>query len=445
MAGIAALLDQKTGVIQGTLNPTLYALATSTPSAFHDTTVASSGVSSCSVSTASMCNNSVPLLGGIVQQGYLVGTGYDEVTGLGSLDVGAFLNRDSRTAGPLSSIGANPPAVNVGNLSTVTVTLSAGAPAGGAVVTLSSSDPTAFPVPASVTVASGLSTFSFNVQAGTVSASTGVTLWATYNGVTRQGTVTVNPVGVNATFTVTGVGIAVTAGATAGNSSAIVITPRNGFAGSVVLTAQVTNGASGAVNLPTVSFGATTPVNITVGNTGEAIMTITTTASSTTSCVASNEPGRGIPWYAEGGAVLACVLIFGIRPKRRRLRALLGALILLAVLAGGVDGMRRKQIYGMQPPCCSRDDDGRLYDHGDRNFRLACGDGDRRVDRTLVRDSKKRPHLYREMRPFCIHANYFCVSVVMPTGPRSPEGSNGESALYGAKSVNVYFFTAYDC
>ncbi len=28
------------------------------------------------------------------------------------------------------------------------------------------------------------------------------------------------------------------------------------------------------------------------------------------------------------------------------------------------------------------------------------------------------------------------------TGPSSPEGSSGESALYGAKSLNVYFFTA---
>ncbi len=110
MAGIAALLDQKTGAAQGTLNPTLYSLATSTPSAFHDTTVASSGVSSCSASTASMCNNSVPSgNGGATQAGYLVGTGYDEVTGLGSLDVGVFLN--SYTIGPTIKVLATPPSL----------------------------------------------------------------------------------------------------------------------------------------------------------------------------------------------------------------------------------------------------------------------------------------------------------------------------------------------
>ncbi len=107
MAAIAALLDQKAGAAQGSLNPTLYAVATTTPSAFHDTTVASSGVSSCSVSTASICNNSVPSAnGGATQAGYLVGTGYDEVTGLGSLDVGVFLNSASRTVSAHASLGA---------------------------------------------------------------------------------------------------------------------------------------------------------------------------------------------------------------------------------------------------------------------------------------------------------------------------------------------------
>jgi hypothetical protein len=94
MAGVAALLDQKLGSAQGNLNPALYQLAASVPAAFHDVTVASSGVSSCSVNTPSMCNNSIPgptgLTGG--QAGYLVTTGYDEVTGLGSLNVGTFLN-----------------------------------------------------------------------------------------------------------------------------------------------------------------------------------------------------------------------------------------------------------------------------------------------------------------------------------------------------------------
>ncbi len=94
MAGITALLNEKVGIAQGNLNPQLYALAAGASSPFHDVTVASSGVSGCSVQTPSMCNNSIPgptgLSGG--QVGYLIGDGYDEVTGLGSLDVAKFFN-----------------------------------------------------------------------------------------------------------------------------------------------------------------------------------------------------------------------------------------------------------------------------------------------------------------------------------------------------------------
>jgi hypothetical protein len=93
MAGIAALLNTKLGEAQGNLNPMIYNLAQSTPVAFHDVTVASSGVTGCAASMPSMCNNSAPgessLTGGLA--GYLVGTGYDQATGLGSLDVANFI------------------------------------------------------------------------------------------------------------------------------------------------------------------------------------------------------------------------------------------------------------------------------------------------------------------------------------------------------------------
>jgi hypothetical protein len=98
MAGVAALLDQKLGSARGNLNPQLYPLAASVPAAFHDATVSSSGVSGCSVNTASMCNNSIPNASGSgVQAGFLLNTGYDEATGLGSLDVQVFLNNLSAT------------------------------------------------------------------------------------------------------------------------------------------------------------------------------------------------------------------------------------------------------------------------------------------------------------------------------------------------------------
>jgi hypothetical protein len=93
MAGITALLGGKFGGPQGNLNPSIYQMAASNPNAFHDVTVGSSGVSNCSVGTPSMCNNSVPnsSSGSSAQPGYLITAGYDEVTGLGSLDASNFI------------------------------------------------------------------------------------------------------------------------------------------------------------------------------------------------------------------------------------------------------------------------------------------------------------------------------------------------------------------
>ncbi len=100
MAGIAALLNQKTGTAQSNLNPGLYALAANTANGvFHDITVASSGVSNCTLTTPSPCNNTTPgpsgLSGGL--QGYLVGSGYDLATGLGSIDVSRLLDQWGNT------------------------------------------------------------------------------------------------------------------------------------------------------------------------------------------------------------------------------------------------------------------------------------------------------------------------------------------------------------
>jgi len=79
-AGILALINQATGSSGlGNVNPMLYALAASSPTAFHDIT---SG------------NNSVPCTAGskdcpagTTSFGFSAGAGYDQVTGLGSLDV----------------------------------------------------------------------------------------------------------------------------------------------------------------------------------------------------------------------------------------------------------------------------------------------------------------------------------------------------------------------
>jgi len=144
MAGVAALLDQKSGAAEGNLNAGIYSLAVSTPAAFHQVSVASSGVSNCSVSTPSICNNSIPgpsgLSGG--QAGYKLGAngGYSEVTGLGSLDVSQFINGYTNTgqSGIVPTVTVNaPPSIMVTESASVkvTVTGSAGPPTGTVTLT----------------------------------------------------------------------------------------------------------------------------------------------------------------------------------------------------------------------------------------------------------------------------------------------------------------------
>ena len=135
MAGIAALLNTRLGAAQGNLNPTIYKLAASTPGAFHDVTVATSGVTGCSASTPSMCNNSTPgkssLTGGLA--GFVVGAGYDQATGLGSLDVANFLAAASGgstggggTAGSFT-LSASPTTLSVTPVANTTTTSDVGA------------------------------------------------------------------------------------------------------------------------------------------------------------------------------------------------------------------------------------------------------------------------------------------------------------------------------
>lgn len=73
---------------------------------------------------------------------------------------------------------------------TGTVTLSSAAPAGGAVVTLSSSSNAAI-VPSSVTVQAGATSATFTVTAGLVSAATPATITASYGGGSAQATLSV--------------------------------------------------------------------------------------------------------------------------------------------------------------------------------------------------------------------------------------------------------------
>ena len=93
----------------------------------------------------------------------------------------------------LGSLDTNPSTVVGGNPSSGTVVLSTGAPFGGAVISLSSSNPGAASVPATVTAPENSFTGSFTIATSPVAANTTVTITAAYNGTTRTATLTVTP------------------------------------------------------------------------------------------------------------------------------------------------------------------------------------------------------------------------------------------------------------
>ncbi len=143
-----------------------------------------------------------------------------------------------------SALSLFPATVQGGNTSTVTVSQTAAASAGGVVVALADNSAAAS-VPASLTVAAGTTSASFPVTTTAVTAAASVTISATLGTVSRSATLTVNPPGgANATLTVSATGRSgerVTS-SPAGINVAVGSTQSAGFASGTSITSSVSNG-----------------------------------------------------------------------------------------------------------------------------------------------------------------------------------------------------------
>ena len=230
-----------------------------------------------------------------------------------------------------------------GNTSTITVAPSNGF-TGAVNLTCAVAGPTGATSPA---------TCSFTSNSVTITGAAAMTdtLTVATTSTTTAGAYTVTVTGVSGTITqTTTVDVTVTAppssfaltndgaisisspGATTSNTSTITVTPSGGFTGNVALTAALTSSPGGATDPPTFSFGNTSPVSITGASAGTGTLTVLTTAATSGALVRPKL--RGNPWYAAGGATLACLLLFGIPARRRRMLTILGMLLLLAILLG---------------------------------------------------------------------------------------------------------------
>jgi hypothetical protein len=105
----------------------------------------------------------------------------------------------------ISSVSVTPSSLATGAFATLSVTISGLALAGGASVTIQTSNATAFPAPSTITIPAGQSTNGVPVQAGTVTTSTAVTVTATYGGTSQNTTVTVTPSGINQVLVTPGI------------------------------------------------------------------------------------------------------------------------------------------------------------------------------------------------------------------------------------------------
>lgn len=112
----------------------------------------------------------------------------------GGYSVKTYSNADSTTL-QLLSVATNPNTVTSGGTSVCIVTLSSAAPAGGATISLSSSNSGVASVPPSVSVPNGATRATFNIATSlfTSSPATTVTIYAAYAGVSRNTALTVNP------------------------------------------------------------------------------------------------------------------------------------------------------------------------------------------------------------------------------------------------------------
>lgn len=180
----------------------------------------------------------------------------------------------------VASLAAAVDPASAGDTQTVSIQLTGPAPAGGAVVNLTTSNATAAPAPATFTMPAGMAFNQFRFQVGGVSATTVVTLTATLNASTASASFTVRPPTLQSVSVFTPItgGVAtsaivmLTGAAPAGG--AVVSLSSSSPAASPPATATVPAGnQSVTVNVPTSAVTSSTTTTITASWNGSTVQT----------------------------------------------------------------------------------------------------------------------------------------------------------------------------
>jgi Pro-kumamolisin, activation domain/Bacterial Ig-like domain (group 3) len=266
LAGILAVIEQKLGTTGGlgNINPTLYTLAANANSyaaAFHDVTTGNNQVPCTAGSTDCAATGSNNVIG------YTAGTGYDQVTGLGSVDV----NNLATAFGTSNLLVAT----------TTAITFAPASPVTGTPVTFTA---TVKPRTGSATL-TGTVTFTVDGNAATPSTLTaGVATYSQNFSTGGPHVVTAFYSGDAASFSSTATTtVNVMATGTAVTTTTVTANPTSlALAGSITLTATVNSATAGTVaGTVTFTIGSTTvgSAPIVAGASGVGTATLSTTAT----------------------------------------------------------------------------------------------------------------------------------------------------------------------
>jgi subtilase family serine protease len=328
-SGMLAIINQKlnsTG--QGVINSTLYSLAASSTtyaSAFHDIT---SGSNECTAGS-SYCESAG-------ESEYPATTGYDEASGLGSVDLDKLLNAWPTTSA--SSLTA----------STTTLTAASSSPASGAsdaiTITVASSSTSLTTTPTgtlTITVDGTEETSSLALSNGSASYSFSSTtagshvIEATYSGdTTYAGSAGSAVVAVGSStssssgsFTLAATNLTVSAGSS--GTSTITITPKNGYTGTIgwsVSTDSSLSNACYSLSDATVSGTSAVTATMTIDTSSSACSSTSISGGGgkrkigrSTSTVSSNRQQTAFPLNApRAGVAMVGLLFFGLFGCRSR-------------------------------------------------------------------------------------------------------------------------------
>jgi pseudomonalisin len=316
MAGITALLNQKEGSAQGLLNPELYALAGKpADTVFNDVTVATSGVTNCVLATPSMCNNSTAgptgLTGGL--SGYLVTPGFDEATGLGSINVANLLTNWGSVALSTTKLSVSPASPqNVGTSVTFSATVSPASASG--TVTFFSGGTALNTTPAPLT--NGAATFTSSTLPGNTYSVSAIFSPATSASIGGSASTAVPYNVQDFTIAPNPPIVSVTAPGQSGTTT-LTITPLGGF------NQTITYSCSGLPSEATCTFTAASATSET--------MTIATTAPSARLDRAPLGRSRGLFYALLLPGIFGLVLSKGNRKRTRQGVRLLSFIALLAL------------------------------------------------------------------------------------------------------------------